>query len=75
MGGKPRATGLDPATANQVLKLDFQGDTTEQTLRNMTDSETIVDKSFADSNGLDVGDTIHVLGQTGTGRASESSAR
>ena len=48
-----------------MLKLDFQGDATEQTLRNMTDSETIVDKSFADSNGLDVGDTIHVLGQTG----------
>ncbi len=65
VGGKPRATGLDPATASQVLKLDFQGDTTEQTLRNMTDSETIVDKSFADSNSLDVGDTIHVLGQTG----------
>jgi len=65
VGGKPRATGLDPATASQVLKLDFQGDTTEQTLRNMTDSETIVDKSFADSNNLNVGDTIRVLGQTG----------
>ena len=65
VSGKPRATGLDPATANQVLKLDFQGDTTEQTLRNLTDSETIVDKSFADSNNLEVGDTIHVLGQTG----------
>jgi putative ABC transport system permease protein len=65
VGGKPRATGLDPATANQVLKLDFQGDATEQTLRNLTDSETIVDKSFADSNNLQVGDTIRVLGQTG----------
>jgi putative ABC transport system permease protein len=65
VGGKPRATGLDQATASQVLKLDFQGDTTEQTLRNMTDSETIVDKSFADSNNLGLGDTIHVLGQTG----------
>jgi putative ABC transport system permease protein len=69
VGGKPRATGLDPATASMVLKLDFQGDTTEQTLRNMTDSETIVDKSFADSNDLSVGDTIHTLGQTGN-RAS-----
>jgi putative ABC transport system permease protein len=63
--GKPRVTGLDPATASQVLKLDFQGDTTEQTLHNLTDSETIVDKSFADSNNLAVGDTIRVLGQTG----------
>jgi putative ABC transport system permease protein len=65
VGGKPRATGLDPATADQVLKLDFQGDTTVQTLRSMTDSETIVDKSFADTNDLNIGDTIHTLGQTG----------
>jgi putative ABC transport system permease protein len=69
VSGKPNATGLDPHTANQVLTLDFQGDTTPETLANMTDSETIVDQSFADSNGLDVGDTIHVLGQTGN-RAS-----
>src|SRR5919106_4085404 len=65
VGGKPRATGLDPATASQVLKLDFQGDTTEQTLRQMTSSEAIVDESFADSNDLEVGDTIQTLGQTG----------
>jgi putative ABC transport system permease protein len=69
VGGKPRASGLNPATASQVLKLDFQGDTTERTLRGLTDSETIVDKSFADSNNLSVGDTIHTLGQTGN-RAS-----
>jgi putative ABC transport system permease protein len=65
VGGKARASGLDPATATQVLKLDFQGDTSEQTLRDLTPSETIVDKSFADSNGLEVGDTIQTLGQTG----------
>jgi putative ABC transport system permease protein len=69
VGGKPRATGLDPATATQVLSLDFQGDTSAQTLRELTASETIVDKSFADSNGLEVGDTIHALGQSGN-RAS-----
>jgi putative ABC transport system permease protein len=69
VGGKPRATGLDPATAEQVLKLDFQGDTTVQTLRNLTADQTIVDTSFADSNDLNVGDTIQTLGQTGT-RAS-----
>src|SRR5262249_10547974 len=28
-------------------------------------SEATVDKTFADSNGLHVGDTVHVLGQTG----------
>jgi putative ABC transport system permease protein len=65
VGGKPRASGLDPATASQVLSLDFQGDTTDQTLRDLTSAETIVDKSFADSNGLEVGDTIETLGQTG----------
>jgi putative ABC transport system permease protein len=69
VGGKPRASGLDPATASQVLSLDFQGDTTDQTLRDLTSAETIVDKSFADSNGLEVGDTIETLGQTGN-RAS-----
>jgi putative ABC transport system permease protein len=65
VGGKPRVTGLDPATANQVLKLDFQGDTTAQTLMGLTAGQTIVDKSFAESNDLSVGDTVNVLGQTG----------
>jgi putative ABC transport system permease protein len=65
VGGKPRASGLDPATASQVLDIDFQGDTSEQTLRDLSPSETIVDESFADSNDLEVGDTIQALGQTG----------
>jgi putative ABC transport system permease protein len=69
VGGKPRASGLDPATASQVLDIDFQGDTSGQTLRALTSSQTIVDESFADSNGLDVGDSIQALGQTGN-RAS-----
>jgi putative ABC transport system permease protein len=69
VGGKPRASGLDPATATQVLSIDFQGDTRSQTLQGLTSSETIVDKSFADSHGLEVGDTIQALGQTGN-RAS-----
>jgi putative ABC transport system permease protein len=65
VGGKPRASGLDPATASQVLKIDFQGDTTERTLRELTGSEAIVDQSFADSNGLEIGDRMHILTQTG----------
>jgi putative ABC transport system permease protein len=52
-----------------VLSIDFQGDTSAQALHELTSSETIVDKSFADSNGLEVGDTIQALGQTGN-RAS-----
>jgi putative ABC transport system permease protein len=66
VGGEPRASGLDPATAGQVLEIDFQGDTSGQTLGALTSSQTIVDQSFADSNGLDVGDSIQALGQTGT---------
>jgi putative ABC transport system permease protein len=65
VGGKPRVTGLDPATASQVLKIDFQGDTTEQSFRSLAGSEAIVDKDFADNNNLDVGDQINALGQTG----------
>jgi putative ABC transport system permease protein len=64
-GGKPRITGLDPATASQVLKLDFQGDTTEQSFRSLAGSEAIIDRDFADNNDLAVGDQIRVVGQTG----------
>jgi putative ABC transport system permease protein len=69
VGGKPRASGLDQSTATQVLSIDFQGDTSGQTLQGLTSSQTIVDQSFADANGLEVGDTIQALGQTGN-RAS-----
>src|SRR3954449_1543618 len=55
IGGTHRVSGLDPKTANRVLSLDFQGDTTPQTLVKLRNDETIVDQSFADSNDLDVG--------------------
>src|SRR3954463_3107167 len=38
VGGKPRVTGLDPATSSQALKIDFQGDTTEQSFRSLAGS-------------------------------------
>jgi putative ABC transport system permease protein len=65
LSGKPKISGLDPKTANDVLKLDFQGGTTANTLRGMTNNEAIADKSFLDSNNLNVGDSVRVLGQTG----------
>jgi putative ABC transport system permease protein len=61
--GKPRLTGLDPATAGQVLTLDWENGSPD-TLRRLTDSQTIVDESFADSNDLDVGDEVRFLSQT-----------
>jgi putative ABC transport system permease protein len=65
VGGKPRVSALDPAAATKVLTLDWQGDTSDQTLIDMRDDQTIVDQSFADSNGFEVGDRISMLTQTG----------
>jgi putative ABC transport system permease protein len=64
-GGKPRVSALDPRDATKVLTLDWQGDTTDRTLIDMRDDQTIVDQSFADSNDLDVGDHMRILTQTG----------
>ena len=63
--GKPRVSALDPANATRVLKLDWQGDTSDRTLTDLRDDQTIIDQSYADSNGFDVGDRITMLTQTG----------
>ena len=65
VGGKPRVSALDPTTATKVLSLDWQGDTSDRTLIDLRDNQTIVDQSFADANSLDVGDRIRMLTQTG----------
>ena len=56
-----------------MLSLDWQGDTSDKTLIDLRDNQTIVDQSFADAHGLEVGDRIHVLTQTGKRLASRSS--
>ena len=55
-----------------MLKLDFQGDTTAQTLREPDATPRRSSTSrFADANDLDVGDTIHDAGpDRASGRAS-----
>jgi putative ABC transport system permease protein len=63
--GKARAAGLDPKTANKVLKIDFQDGSSPKTLQNLKDNEVIADKSYLDGTGLNVGDKIRILGQTG----------
>jgi putative ABC transport system permease protein len=65
VGGKPRVSALDPRNATKVLSLDWQGDTSDRTLIDLRDNQTIVDQSFADAHGFDVGDRIRMLTQTG----------
>jgi putative ABC transport system permease protein len=62
--GKERVSGLDPRTADQVLTLDWEQGSPD-TLRRLTDRETVVDQAYADSHSIDVGDRIKLLGQTG----------
>ncbi len=63
--GKARASGLDPKTANRVLSIDYQDGSSPRTLENLKDNGVIADKSYLDGTGLNVGDGIRVLGQTG----------
>ena len=62
--GKPRVSGLDPATAGAVLTLDWE-EGSPQSLRELTDRQTILDEGFASSNDLDVGDRVSFVTQAG----------
>jgi len=62
-GGKPRVTSLSP-DAGQVLTIAWT-DGGPATLRRLNDREVILDKSFADSQNVGVGDSIRFLTQTG----------
>jgi putative ABC transport system permease protein len=62
--GKNKVTGLDPATANRVLTLDWkQG--SASTLSDLRDGGAILDDNFASDNGIEVGDRIRMLTNTG----------
>jgi putative ABC transport system permease protein len=62
-GGKPRVSALEP-DAGKVLTIDWtEGGPT--TLRNLTDQEIILNKSFASDNDLKVGDQVRFLTQIG----------
>ncbi|MFL5869996.1 MAG: ABC transporter permease [Solirubrobacterales bacterium] len=62
--GKERISGLDPRTAGRVLVLDWENGS-PGTLRRLTDRQTVLDQGFADDRGIEVGDRIRLLGQTG----------
>jgi putative ABC transport system permease protein len=68
-GGKPRVSGVD-RDAGKVLTIDWT-EGGPRTLRELTDRETILDKSFASDNGLEVGDTVRFLTQIGKRPAFE----
>jgi len=62
-GGKPRVSALE-GDAGKVLTIDWtEGGPT--TLRNLTDREIILNKSFASDNNLTVGDQVRFLTQIG----------
>ncbi|HEU4737250.1 MAG TPA: FtsX-like permease family protein [Solirubrobacterales bacterium] len=62
-GGKSRVTSLS-RNADAVLTIDWTEGGPE-TLRNLTDNQVVVDKSFADGNDLAPGDRVRFLTQTG----------
>jgi putative ABC transport system permease protein len=62
-GGKPRVTSLD-RDADQVLTIDWTEGGPE-VLRGLTEREVVLDKAFANSNDIEVGDRIRFLTQVG----------
>ncbi len=61
--GTPRVSALQP-DAGQVLSLDWKRGG-PGTLRHLSDGEAILNRSFASGNGLEVGDRVRFLTQTG----------
>jgi putative ABC transport system permease protein len=58
-GGTKQATGLDPHTANRVIKLEWkQG--SAATLAHLGPREAIIDKGFGDKHHIHVGDVMRV---------------
>jgi putative ABC transport system permease protein len=62
-GDKPRVSSLS-RNADAVLSIDWTEGGPE-TLRRLTGGQVIVDKSFADGNGLELGDQARFLTQVG----------
>lgn len=63
-GGRERVAGVDPKAIGAVFDLDFV-EGSPRSLRRMEDGETLADASYAETRGLDVGDTLRLLTPTG----------
>ena len=58
-GEQIRVAGIDPETINGVLSLDFV-EGSPAVLRGLNDRDAVADEAWADSKGLEVGDTVSV---------------
>ena len=59
-GKDVRFAGVDPATADQVLSLDWK-DGSQALLGELGDSNAVVDDAWADGQGIEVGDEVRVI--------------
>ncbi|HYI38423.1 MAG TPA: FtsX-like permease family protein [Thermoleophilaceae bacterium] len=57
-------SGVQPTTLGRMFKLDFEQGSAAA-LRNMTDRQMMVRKSYAKDHGIDAGDTVTTLGANG----------
>ena len=61
--GKNKVSGLDPATANRVLTLDWKKGSAA-TLGDLRDGQAILDDNFASDHGIEVGDRVRMFTNT-----------
>jgi putative ABC transport system permease protein len=64
VSGDARVSAVEPRTAGEVLKLDFV-DGSGDDLASLGRREAIVDRSYAESNGIGAGDTLRVTTPSG----------
>jgi len=61
--GEQRISGVDPDTAEGLVKLDFEDG--DASLDDLGRNNAIIDKAFGQSDDIQVGDTLEVLTPTG----------
>jgi len=63
-GGSKSMSSVVPGTINQVVSIDFDQGSTDD-LSGLKDGEVIISQGLADQAGVNLGDKLGVLGQTG----------
>jgi putative ABC transport system permease protein len=58
VGGKPFGSGVEPATFDRIWDLDIE-EGPQNLIATLSPREIALEKDFADSNSLDVGETLH----------------
>jgi putative ABC transport system permease protein len=62
--GQRRLAGVDPANIDGVFQFDFKEGPLENMAR-LRDDQVVIDETYADSAGLEIGDSLRVLTPTG----------